>query len=101
MPNTVDCSVIAMWLGHESVETTQSYLHAHLADKEAAPAKLKPYERGANPLPKLGSPIWSPASPITPSKTLTSFCRGPESERSQTRRLDHAIRVSGGCFRSI
>jgi len=42
----VDSSVIALWLGHESIETTQNYLHAHLALKEAALAKLKPYERG-------------------------------------------------------
>jgi site-specific recombinase XerD len=35
----VDSSVIAMWLGHESVNTTQIYLHAHLALKEAALAK--------------------------------------------------------------
>jgi integrase/recombinase XerD len=42
----VDSSVIALWLGHESIETTQTYLHAHLALKEAALAKLKPYERG-------------------------------------------------------
>ena len=41
----VDCTVIALWLGHESIETTQTYLHAHLALKEAALAKLKPYER--------------------------------------------------------
>lgn len=41
----VDCSVIALWLGHESIETTQTYLHAHLALKEAALAKLKPSER--------------------------------------------------------
>jgi len=41
----VDCSVIALWLGHESIETTQTYLHAHLELKEAALAKLKPYER--------------------------------------------------------
>jgi integrase len=27
----VDRSVIALWLGHESVETTQIYLHANLA----------------------------------------------------------------------
>lgn len=42
----VDCSVIALWLGHESIETTQTYLHAHLALKEAALAKLKPLQRG-------------------------------------------------------
>jgi hypothetical protein len=31
---------------HQSIETTQTYLHAHLALKEAALTKLKPYERG-------------------------------------------------------
>ena len=41
----VDSSVIALWLGHECIETTQVYLHAHLALKEAALAKLKPYKR--------------------------------------------------------
>jgi site-specific recombinase XerD len=41
----VDCSVIALWLGPESIETTQSYLHAYLALKEAALAKLTPYEQ--------------------------------------------------------
>ena len=40
----VDCSVIALWLGHESIETTQTYLHAHLKLKEAVLAKLKPYQ---------------------------------------------------------
>jgi integrase/recombinase XerD len=38
----VDPSVIALWLGHESVATTQIYLHAHLALKEAALAKTTP-----------------------------------------------------------
>ena len=36
----VDRSVIALWLGHESVETTQVYLDANLALKEAALAKV-------------------------------------------------------------
>jgi integrase/recombinase XerD len=39
----VDCSVIALWLGHECIETTHIYLHAHLALKEAVLRKLKPY----------------------------------------------------------
>ena len=38
----VDSTLIALWLGHESVETTQIYIHAHLALKEAALAKTNP-----------------------------------------------------------
>src|SRR5207253_1121856 len=38
----VDRSVIALWLGHESVETTQIYLDANLALKEAALQKTSP-----------------------------------------------------------
>jgi site-specific recombinase XerD len=38
----VDTSVIALWLGHESVETTQIYLHADLALKERALARTTP-----------------------------------------------------------
>ncbi len=34
LQNGVDQSVIALWLGHESVETTQVYLHADLRIKE-------------------------------------------------------------------
>jgi site-specific recombinase XerD len=38
----VDTSVIALWLGHESAETTQIYLHADLAIKERALARTVP-----------------------------------------------------------
>src|SRR6202162_5096372 len=38
----VDRAVIALWLGHESVETTQIYLDADLALKEQVLAKTKP-----------------------------------------------------------
>jgi site-specific recombinase XerD len=37
-----DRAVIALWLGHESVETTQMYLDANLALKEAALARTLP-----------------------------------------------------------
>jgi len=38
----VDTSVIALWLGHVSVETTQIYLHADLTIKEKALARTRP-----------------------------------------------------------
>jgi site-specific recombinase XerD len=38
----VDTTVIALWLGHEQVETTQIYMHADLALKEQALARTKP-----------------------------------------------------------
>jgi integrase len=38
----VDQSVIALWLGHESVETTQVYMHADLRLKEKALARMNP-----------------------------------------------------------
>lgn len=38
----IDTSVIALWLGHEQVETTQIYLHADLEMKERALARTAP-----------------------------------------------------------
>lgn len=42
LQNGVDISVIALWLGHESIQTTQIYLHADLALKERALARIAP-----------------------------------------------------------
>jgi hypothetical protein len=49
----VDRSVIALWLGHESVETTQMYLHADMRLKvqalaRTAPVGIKPGRYRAN-----------------------------------------------------
>jgi site-specific recombinase XerD len=38
----IDSTVIALWLGHESVEATQIYLHADMAIKERALARTTP-----------------------------------------------------------
>ncbi|MBF0108740.1 MAG: site-specific integrase [Magnetococcales bacterium] len=40
----IDTSVIALWLGHEQIETTQIYLHADLEIKERALEKTAPIE---------------------------------------------------------
>lgn len=39
---SIDRAVIALWLGHESVETTQIYLHADLRLKEQAMSRISP-----------------------------------------------------------
>ncbi len=43
----VDLSVIALWLGHESIDTTQMYLHADIKLKERALARTKAIHDGA------------------------------------------------------
>ena len=41
LQNGVDRTVIALWLGHESVETTQMYIHADIKLKEKAMARTR------------------------------------------------------------
>jgi integrase/recombinase XerD len=40
----IDTSVIALWLGHAEIQTTQIYLHADLPLKEEALAKAEPID---------------------------------------------------------
>jgi len=40
----VDIATIALWLGHESIETTHVYLEADLEIKERALQKLTPID---------------------------------------------------------
>jgi site-specific recombinase XerD len=40
----VDIAVIALWLGHESIETTHVYIEVDLAHTEQALQKLAPVE---------------------------------------------------------
>jgi integrase/recombinase XerD len=42
LENGVDRTVIALWLGHESVESTQMYVHSDIELKEKAMAKTQP-----------------------------------------------------------
>lgn len=58
----VDLSVIAMWLGHESIQTTHQYLQADLESKKKALASLK-------------SPHLAPSRPAA-KKPLMQFLEG-------------------------
>lgn len=59
LQNGVDRTVIALWLGHESIETTQMYIHADIQLKEQAMAKTKP--------------LTAPAGRYRPSDELIAF----------------------------
>jgi site-specific recombinase XerD len=52
----VDIAVIALWLGHESIETTHGYLEADLKLKEKALQKLAPAGQAA-PHFQAGDPL--------------------------------------------
>lgn len=62
----VDIAVIALWLGHESIRTTQVYLRAHLALKEAAVTKVKPFDgQKRRAIPAQGQPARFPGGVMT------------------------------------
>jgi site-specific recombinase XerD len=42
----VDLSLIALWLGHEQLDTTHQYMEANLEMKKIALKSLKPIETG-------------------------------------------------------
>ena len=42
----VEIAVIALWLGHESLDTTHMYIQADLKTKEQALGKLQPVAGG-------------------------------------------------------
>ncbi|MEJ7756013.1 MAG: hypothetical protein WKF83_06445 [Nocardioidaceae bacterium] len=43
----VDTTVIALWLGHEQITTTNIYLHADMTIKENAIAMITPQDAAA------------------------------------------------------
>ena len=56
----VDRTVIALWLGHESIETTQIYLDANLAIKERTESSSVGSAIGFDPEPDSESiPGWN------------------------------------------
>jgi len=84
----VDRSVIALWLGHESVETTQIYLEATLAMKEKALEKTEPlkskfcrYRPGDQLLGFLNN-LWRPELCRVVDQSISAWIRKHGSERN-------------------
>ncbi len=73
----VDLTVIALWLGHESTETTQMYLHADMQIKERALAHATP--SGVTP-----KRFW-PTDPLLAFLEASDYAVGP------------AIRIRSSC----
>jgi hypothetical protein len=63
----VDTTVIALWLGHEQVETTQMYLHADLALKERALARTTPLDKAAIAPQTRSSDSWMGCEYVVPA----------------------------------
>jgi integrase/recombinase XerD len=62
--NRVDVTVIALWLGHEKLDSTNKYLHADLTIKERALARTAPQTGGQRP------------ARYRPKDTLLTFLEG-------------------------
>jgi integrase len=60
--NAVDIATIALWLGHESIKTTQIYQHADPALKEQAIART--------------APLGTPPGRYQPNDKLLAFLQG-------------------------
>ncbi len=70
----VDVTVIALWLGHEQVSTTNIYLHADMSQKERAIAAHHPAEHDTRPLSR---PRPAPRLPRGPLIMPTPVARSP------------------------
>ena len=68
----IDRAVIALWLGHESVETTQMYLHADLRLKEQAMSQIRADGRKAPAIPPGRQAIGLPGGPLIMPRAATN-----------------------------
>ena len=74
-----DITVIALWLGHEQITTTQIYLHADMTHKQQAIDRTTTAHRQTRPLPTPRHAPRLPRSPLimpTPNAAITALRSG-------------------------
>lgn len=83
----VGSTVIALWLGHENVATTQIYIHADLALKEQALARTAPMEapQAATNPPTLSWPSLTASENADQALQEDTVSRGPGQHMGITR----------------
>ena len=69
-PDPVDTATIALWLGHETLDSTNKYLHADMELKRRALDRTTPTERQARPLPTTRPAARVPREPLTARNML-------------------------------
>jgi hypothetical protein len=84
----VDTTVIALWMGHENVATTQVYIHADLALKERAIARTAPQD---TPPVATSHPM-----PCSPSSTDCNYAAHPQPGTLPTAHRPTHVGITGG-----
>jgi hypothetical protein len=83
-----DITVIALWLGHEQISTTNVYLHADMTHKQRAIDRTKPLtaKPGRYGLPTHSSPSWRAFDYADPHTPITPVCKDFHAQVGITRR---------------
>ena len=87
-PTPVDTATIALWLGHETLDSTNKYIHADMELKRRALDRTTPTERQTRPLPAARPATRVPREPLTnrnmstPRRPATTNTRGASADRN-------------------
>jgi len=77
-----DITVIALWLGHEQIATTNIYLHADMTQKQKAIDRVRPAaaNKADTDPPTPSSPSWRTCDYADLNNPTTSHRNGPHAE---------------------
>ena len=92
----VDTAVIALWLGHADIRSTNAYLHADMTIKQTALDRTTPAVQHTRPLPAFRPAARLPRSPVTmPTRSAAARSRSPPLSQLPSGGLDSVGIVPG------